>query len=111
MTEENFKKLGRRLGDLSDLPEELRAELQITKTDELENQIIEVINESYEGMANIDEVIVGIYRKYNDIQKRQFLANKMYRMAKTGLLYSVKGRKGVYTTKEELESYYTSKKN
>ncbi len=104
----DFKKMGRRLGDLSDIPEELRAQLQIVKTDELEDQIIGVLNEFYAGMANIDELMVGIYRKFNYIQKRQYLSNKLYRMSQSGLIYSVKGKKGVYCTKKELENYYSS---
>lgn len=104
----DFKKLGRRIGDLSDLPEELRAQLQITKTDELEDQVMQVMNEMYAGMANIDEIMVGIYRKFQAIQKRPYLSNKLYRMAQAGLIYSVKGKKGAYSTKKELENYYSS---
>lgn len=108
--EEDFKNIGRRVGDIDDLPEELKKHLQISKTDELEEKILSVLNELYSGMANLDEVIVGLYRKYNEIiDNRQFLSNKMYRMSQNKLLYSVMGKKGAYTTKKELVDYF--KKN
>ncbi len=111
MGDEEFKKLGRRLGDLGDLPEELRSQLQATKKDELENQIIQVLDELYQGMANIDEILVGLYRKYEVNQKRQFIANKLYRMTQDELIYSVKGKKGVYTSQKKLEDYFNPEKN
>lgn len=88
-------KVGKRLGNTSDLPEELKNQLQATKTDELERQILDVLS-GLEGVGNLDEVLVGLYRKYSVIQERQFLSNKLYRMAKTGHVKSVKGKKGVY---------------
>ncbi len=95
MNDNALEKVGKRLGNLSDLPEELKKQLQATKTDELERQILEVLSE-LEGIGNIDEILVGLYRKYTVIQDRAFLSNKMYRMAKSGHLKSVKGKKGVY---------------
>ena len=109
MSDDDYKKIGRRIEDLDNLPEELRSQLQITKTDELEDKILSVLNELYAGMANIDEILVGVYRKFTEIQKRQYLSNKLYRMAQSGLIYSVKGKKGAYCTKKELVEYYSSK--
>ncbi|MDD3183645.1 MAG: hypothetical protein PHD48_12715 [Alphaproteobacteria bacterium] len=95
MNENSLDKVGKRLGNLSDLPDELKKQLQATKTDELERQILDVLS-GLEGIGNIDEVLVGLYRKFSVIQERAFLSNKMYRMAKAGHLKSVKGKKGVY---------------
>lgn len=95
MEEDLTEKIGKRLGNISDLPEELRKQLQITKTDELEDVILEVMKE-LEGIANTDEILVGIYRKTKKIIERTFLSNKMYRMGKTGHIISVAGKKGVY---------------
>ena len=104
---DEFKSLGKRVGDIDDLPEEVRRHLQISKTDELDDQILDVLNNMYSGMANLDEVIVGLYRKHNQIIKnRQYLSNKMYRMSQNGLLHSVDGKKGAYTTKKEFINYY-----
>jgi len=90
-----LEKVGKRLGNVSDLPEELKKQLQATKTDKLERQILEVFSD-LDGIGNIDEILVGLYRKYKVTQDRAFLCNKMYRMAKSGHLKSVQGKKGAY---------------
>jgi hypothetical protein len=97
MAEEDvLKKVGRRLGDLSDLPEDLRRQLNAAKLDDLEQKIIETIRNRYEGIASIDEIMVGLYRDFDYVtEDRRWLANKLYRMAKTGHLESVPKRKGV----------------
>lgn len=95
MSEPPLDKVGKRLGNVAELPEELRTQLQATKIDELERQILEVLTD-LEGIANLDELLVGLYRKFGVIQERQYLSNKLYRMAKAGHLTSVRGKKGVY---------------
>ena len=85
------------MGDIFDLPSELVQELSITKGDGLEDKLITVIN-SYGGTANLDQILVGLYKKYGIIQKRRYIQNKLYRMAKAGMVHGIKGKKGVYTT-------------
>lgn len=85
------------MGDIFDLPSELVQELSITKGDSLEDKLITVIN-SYGGTANLDQILVGLYKKYGIIQKRRYIQNKLYRMAKAGMVHSIKGKKGIYTT-------------
>lgn len=95
MNDEILKKIGRRIGPLSELPQELRDQLNAGKTDELEQDILEVLRE-FEGFANIDELLVGLYKRNGKVQERQFLANKLYRMTKAGHIKSVEGKRGVY---------------
>ena len=96
------KNLGRRLGDLSDLPEALRAQIVVAKMDDLEAKIIKTMTERFEGVANVDEIIVGLYRDFEYItEDRRQLANKLYRMQKASLLDAVPKRKGVYKVKEQ----------
>ncbi len=87
------------LGNIHDLPSELLGELNVTKTDELDDQLVTIIN-SYDGEASLDQILVGLYRKFQVIQKRRFVQNKLYRME---MIWSVDGRKGVYTTTEPEE--------
>lgn len=87
------------LGNIHDLPEELLGELSVAKTDELEDQIVTVIN-AYGGTASLDQILVGLFRKFDTIQKRRFVQNKLYRMP---MVWSVEGKKGHYTTKEPKE--------
>lgn len=96
MSETPLDRVGKRLGNIADLPEELKSQLQATKTDELERQIIDVLSSSLEGVGNLDEILVNLYRKFKVIQERGYLSNKLYRMAKGGHIKSVKGKKGVY---------------
>lgn len=92
--------VGSRMGDTSDLPEGLKAQLNTYKTDDLESKIINTLKDRYEGVANLDELIVGLYREYGYItEERRLLNNKLYRMRKRNLLESVPKRKGVYRVK------------
>ena len=83
--------------ELSDLPKELLAELSITKTDELEEQLITVINASG-GTADIDTILIYLFRKFKVVQTRRYLQNKLWRMVQKEMLYSVSGKKGHYST-------------
>ena len=102
MTDDILKSVGRRLGDLSDLPEALRKQIAAVKLDDLEEKVIKTVRERFGGVANVDEIIVGLYRDHQYItEDRRQLANKLYRMQKAGLLESVPKRKGVYKTIQE----------
>lgn len=96
--EEKTSALPPDLGNILDLPQELRDELSVAKTDDLEDQIVTVIN-AYGGEASLDQVLVGLFRKFEVVQKRKFLMNKLYRMQ---MVWNVEGRKGVYTTTEPI---------
>lgn len=88
------------LGDLSDLPEELLAELTVTKSSELEDQIYTIINAAG-GEANIDTILVELFRRFKVNQKRRYIQNKLWRMTqKEGVLWSHPDQKGVYMTTE-----------
>lgn len=100
MTDETFPiDLGRRLGDLSLLPEELRSQLQAARLGELDGDIIDVLNVQFDGVANVDEILVGLYRKTGKIHQRPYISNKLYRMAQAKLIASVPKKKGVYSTR------------
>ena len=88
------------LGNVHDLPPELLEELSVAKADELEDQLVTVIR-AYGDEASLDQILVGLWRKFKVSQKRRFLQNKLYRM---DTVWSVSGCKGVYTTTEPSES-------
>jgi hypothetical protein len=91
--------LGRRIGGLDDLPEALRAQLQIGKIGAFESAVIQLLRDEFEGVANVDEILVGLYRKTGEVHTRQKLANKLYRMGQAGQIVSVPRKKGVYRVK------------
>ena len=84
------------IGNIHDLPQELLDELSIATADEIEDQLVTVIN-AYGGTATLDQILVGLYRKFRVAQKRRFLQNKLYRMS---MVWTIPGKKGVYTTEE-----------
>jgi len=94
------KPIPKALGDVSDLPEELLSELSALKTDDLENQMFTIINACENKEANIDTILVELYRRFKVVQKRTYITNKLWRMTqKDGLIWPAEG-KGYYTTVE-----------
>jgi hypothetical protein len=84
---------------LNGLPEELIQELNITTGDKTEFAIINLMTEAG-GIVSLDRMIVGLYRRTGEIHKRSALLNRLYRMIQKGSIYSVPGKKGVYSTEE-----------
>jgi hypothetical protein len=82
--------------DLSDLPEELLKELSDSFKGETD-PLIKIINDRG-GTASIDEILVDLYRKYEEIGKRPIISNKLYRFSRRHLCAPVPGKKGFYTT-------------
>jgi hypothetical protein len=96
MSEEMLDKVGKRLGDIMSLPKELRDQLNQSGPDPLEMSILKAMKVEYQGIANLDEILVALYRRDQTIHKRTFITSKMHRMAKDGYITSVPGKKGVY---------------
>lgn len=97
MIEVNLKNVGSRIGDMSDLPENLIKQLNVAKLDDLESKVVAVLRDKFEGVANVDELMVGLYREFKHlVDDRRSFSNKLYRMQRAGLIESVPKRKGVY---------------
>src|ERR1051325_4255102 len=60
-------------GDISDIPPELLKELSIAHVDPLEAQVIAVL-QACGGRADLDQILIGLYRKFETVQKRRRLA-------------------------------------
>ncbi|MCK7612459.1 hypothetical protein [Roseibium sediminicola] len=86
-----------RIGNLDELPEELRSQLKISESDQLEMDIVEVIR-SLDSCAAIDEILVGLWRKTGKVEDRDFVARKLYRMTRANTINSVPKKKGYFTT-------------
>lgn len=83
------------LADVADLPPELLKELNIP-SDQLETQVIAVLRMNREPV-DLDQLLIGLYRRFGVIQKRRFLQNKLWRMVKKQQIYKMKNRKGLYS--------------
>jgi len=84
------------LTDLSDLPPALLDELSVAHADPLEAQIAAVLR-SCGGRADLDQVLIGLYRQFDTIQKRRFLQNKLWRMVRKGQVRKAKGERGLFS--------------
>jgi hypothetical protein len=87
-------------GDISDLPASLRRELAFLRTDELDDQIFIIVKAAPNG-ADLDIILIELFRRFGVAQTRRFIQNKTYRMAGKGLIFAVDGRKGMYAATEE----------
>lgn len=75
-----------------DLPAELVAELNLLA--DTDKRLLKVFREGG-GTLNISEVLVGYYKIYGVVKKRQYMMPTLYRMMKKGLLKST-ANKGEY---------------
>jgi len=83
------------LEDVSDLPAELVKELNLP-SDKLESEIIAVLRFAAEPI-DLDQLLIGLYRRFGVIQKRRFLQNKLWRMERKEQICKGKNRKGLYS--------------
>lgn len=83
--------------DIEGLPEELIGELSISEADKAEFAILSILEDAG-GIASLDRIIIGLYRKTGEIHKRSSVTSKLYRMAQKDLVFSVPSKKGVYAS-------------
>lgn len=83
-------------GDLSDLPEEVIQHLNLSKVDELEQQLRDIVASGEGSEVGLDQVIIELWRRHKVTKSRTYVMNRLYRMAQKGSIHSVEGKKGVY---------------
>lgn len=105
---ENFRRVTKPVpasyGDLSDLPAELVKELSGIKVDDLEQQLFTIIKTGGEEV-DLDAILIELFRRFQIVQTRKFLQNKLWRMAQKEVVFSVPGRKGVYTAAKPRDDF------
>ena len=84
-------------GNLSDLPDELLAQLSGRVKKGQDDPLIKIIND-HGGTATLDDILIDLYRRHGEIGTRNLISNKLYRLGKNGLVKAVEGKKGIYTT-------------
>ena len=85
--------------DLEGLPQDLLDELSVQPGDSLELTILKIL-EDHGGIASLDQLLIGIYRATEEVHKRSNFTAKLYRMIQKGMIFSVPGKKGVYSLKQ-----------
>ncbi len=97
----NEADIGKRIGNIGDLPESVRSQLEIAQVDDVEQKILRTLKQRFGGIATVDEVIVGLYRDFAyEARSRQDVIDKLTRMVNAGLLLVVAGKQGVYEMTE-----------
>jgi hypothetical protein len=89
--------------EIQGLPDELLQELSFSEGDKTDYTILKTIEDAG-GIASLDRILVSLYRETGEVMKRNTLTSRTYRMAQKGLLFSVPGKKGVYSTRELTET-------
>ena len=86
-----------RLGadDISDLPDEVLNELRMPQADMLGRQVLAVM-QALGGSADLDRILIALFRKFQVVVKRRFLQNKLWRMIRKGQIQKVKGARGIF---------------
>jgi len=97
MDHEMPPEIGSRFGDLSELPQELVQQIPAIRMDPQEQQILDLVR-NFDGVASVDEILVGIYRITGVVEDRKKIAGKLYRMVQSRppMLQSVEGKRGIY---------------
>lgn len=95
----DIKEIGNRVGDTSDLPQELLKQLKLTYPIAVGKQVVVVLQQDLENIGTIDEIIVGIYKRYKKVVPRRTLRTELSRLKKLGTLKRI--NQGIYSVKEE----------
>jgi hypothetical protein len=77
------------------LPPALLKELSPRKRDRLEQQIVAVLA-ACNGSADLDQVLIGLYRGFGVIAKRRVIQNKLWRLVRTGRICKAKNTRNVF---------------
>lgn len=91
------KRLALTWEEVEGLPPEVLAELSISDSDRTEFNIIAAIR-AMGSVASLDRIIVHMFKEHGDLQKRLPLNQRLYRMVQKELIFSVPGKKGVYSS-------------
>ncbi len=97
MTSDLLKKIGTRLGNIDDLPEELKKQIPEFALGGLDEQVYTVLKEDLDGIASLSEIIVALYQRFKVADKtRAEITDAIYRLIRKKVVKGVKGRKAVY---------------
>jgi hypothetical protein len=102
----NMRRISLSWEEVEGLPPELLEELSVSESDKTEFIIRSLIVE-LGGVASLDRILVALFRQSGEVTKRAALNQRLYRMVQKEMVYSVNGKKGVYSarplTEEESE--------
>lgn len=81
---------------INDLPDSLKTGLNLSESDMLDYQIIELLEIAGRPLS-IKELIIGLYKKFKvEVPERNPFASKLYRMTQSNQIKSTEGKRGYY---------------
>lgn len=83
--------------DVKDLPKEILDDLTNSSLKKVELIILKIINDN-ENYASKDQLIVKSYSEHGKFYKKNELSSLIFRMRSKGLIHSVPGYQGIYST-------------
>jgi hypothetical protein len=87
------------LEDIEGLPAELIDELSISGGDKVEFAILNAIEEAG-GIISLDRLLIALFKKTGEVHKRASVISRLHRMSGKNLIFSVPGKKGLYSTEQ-----------
>lgn len=112
MNDDLLAKVGTRLGNVDDLPENLRKQIPEFIIEGLDEQVYTVIKEDLEGIGSLSEIMIALFRRFKITDKsRTEITEVVYRLIRKKMLTNIKGRKAIYalTTFKGVEEKSPSK--
>lgn len=88
---------------ISSIPADLKDEISLTDTDKFEIEVINLINKAKDKRMSLNNLLVALKLTTGIAYSRSILNNRLYRMVKKDILFSVPGRKGLYTTNRDIQ--------
>jgi hypothetical protein len=95
ITEANFRLTQE---EIQDLPPELLEQLSLTDSDKKEFLLAQIIDD-LGGATSLDKLLIAIFRRTGEVEKRTRLNSRLYRMANKGMIHAHPTRKGIYANK------------
>lgn len=83
---------------LAGLPAELITQLQISDSDRFQWDVLDLIDRTPDKTISIEVLLIALYRMTGKVYERTDLANRIYRLGRRGVIFSVPSKKGWYTT-------------
>jgi hypothetical protein len=86
--------------ELEGLPQELIQELSAAgRADKGEFAIVQVIDQ-LGGIASLDQILIGLYKRTGEVIKRNTLSSRLFRMLPKKLAFTIGSRTGIYSTRQ-----------
>lgn len=85
------------------IPEDLKDEISLTDTDKFEIDVLNLIDKAKGKRISINNLLIALKIHTGITYSRSNLNNRLYRMVKKDILFSVPGRKGLYTTNRNIQ--------